>query len=88
MADVVFPDIYADGVQVASGPYGLALTFYLSDPDVAIVEGPPGVTVARIRLGPSLAEAMADILKTAVADRKRLDRAAGEGEGATDADDS
>lgn len=86
MADEEFPDIYADGVQVASGSYGMALTFYLSDPDVPVVEGPPGVTVARVRLGPALAEAMADILKTAIADRKRLDNAARQGKGATDAD--
>lgn len=85
MSDAEHPDIDADGVQVASGPYGLALTFYLSDPDKSTPEGPPGATIARIRLGSELAEALADILKTAVADRKRLIES-GE-KGATDADD-
>lgn len=87
MSDAVFPDIYADGVQVASGPYGMALTFYLSDPEVPTVEGPPGAIVGRVRLGPRLAEDMADILQNAVADRKRLDDAAQAGEkGVTDGD--
>lgn len=85
MSDVAFLDIYADGVQVASGPYGLALTFYLSDPEVPTVEGPPGAIVGRVRLGPKLAEDMADIIKRSVADRKRQERAAKAGEkGATD----
>ena len=85
---MAFLDIYADGVQVASGPYGMALTFYLSDPEIPTVEGPPGATVGRVRLGPKLAEDMAEILKTAVADRRRLDEAAKAGEkGATDDND-
>jgi hypothetical protein len=87
VSDVEYPDLYADGVQIASGNYGLALTFYLSDPDKATPEGPPGATIGRIRLGSELAEALADILKTAVADRKRLIESAGE-EGGTDADDN
>lgn len=85
---MAFLDIYADGVQVASGPYGMALTFYLSDPEIPTVEGPPGAIVGRVRLGPKLAEDMAEILKTAVADRRRLDEAATAGEkGATDDND-
>jgi hypothetical protein len=62
VSDSEFPDIFADGVTVSTGLYGVALTFYLSDP-VAQPGGSPGRVVTRIRVGPALAEALADNIK-------------------------
>lgn len=70
LADPDFPDLYADGAQVAYGPYGLSITFYLSDPDNP--KKGLGETVGRVRVSAPLAEAVADILKTAVASGGKL----------------
>ena len=70
MADPDLPDFYADGLQLAAGPYGLSLTFYLTDPDARPQQG-PGTPIARIRVSVALAEAMADVLKTAIADQAK-----------------
>jgi hypothetical protein len=60
-----FPDIYADSINVAGGPFGLALTFLLSDPgaqgDLAAAR-----TVVRVRLSPELARVLAETLAQAV----------------------
>lgn len=65
MEDGQFPDIYADSINVAGGPFGVALTFSLSDPgaqgDVAAAR-----TVVRVRLSPELARALAETLAQAV----------------------
>ena len=66
MSDTDFPDIFADGVNVSTGPYGVAFTFYLSDPLHQPSPGsPPGAgrVVARVRVDSRLAEAMADLTK-------------------------
>lgn len=60
------PDIYADGVQVAVGNYGITLSLLLSDPDKP---GELGEVQGRVRLSPELAEAMAKILTDALAQR-------------------
>jgi hypothetical protein len=65
MPDLEFPDLYADGLQVASGPYGLTMTFYLSDPDNP---GPAGRRIGRVRVSTTLGEALADILKQSIAE--------------------
>jgi hypothetical protein len=79
VSDSDFPDLYSDGVQVASGTYGLSLTFYLSDPDAA--SKGPGEVVARVRVSAPLGEALADVLKTAIANqsKSRPSRASGAG---------
>jgi hypothetical protein len=56
-----FPDRFADAVTVSSSPYGVTLTFYLSDP--LSPQGSPGRIVSRVRVGPLLAEALADNIK-------------------------
>lgn len=60
-----FPDAYADSVNVAGGPFGMALTFLLSDPGA---QGDPAGarTVVRVRLSPELARALAETLAQAV----------------------
>lgn len=64
MAEPDFPDIYADGVSVAAGPYGLTMTFLLTDPlDPNPDPKLPGRIVGRLRVGPLLAEAMASIVQ-------------------------
>jgi hypothetical protein len=70
MAAPELPDFYADGMQIAAGPYGLTLTFYVSDPDAGQTKviGDP---VARVRISVPLGEAMADLLKTAVAEHAK-----------------
>jgi hypothetical protein len=60
VAEQEFPDIFADGVTVSSGPYGVTFTFYLSDP---LTQTPPGRIIGRVRVGPALAEALADNIK-------------------------
>jgi hypothetical protein len=59
-----FADVFADGVSVAGGPYGISLTFQLSDP--ARAGDPDGMTtVARVRLSAELARALAGVLEQA-----------------------
>jgi hypothetical protein len=61
MDNTAFPDFYADTINLAGGPFGLALTFMLSDP---AMQGDPATAriVARIRLSPELARVLADAL--------------------------
>lgn len=64
MTDEEFPDIFADGVTVSTGPYGVTFTFYLSDPLKPPAAGSlPGRIVARVRVGTKLAEDFADYIK-------------------------
>jgi hypothetical protein len=62
VSDPEFPDIFADGVTVSTGPYGVALTFYLSDP-LGGPGGSPGRTVGRVRVSLRLAEDLSDNIK-------------------------
>jgi hypothetical protein len=61
MAD--YPDVYADGFSITANPYGVTITLTRSDPT-----GKPGVheeplsTVARVRLSPGMAGALAGAL--------------------------
>ncbi len=55
------PDVFADAVSIASTPYGVALTFQLSEPDGS----QPAATirpVARIRLSQELGRALGEAL--------------------------
>lgn len=64
MAESEFPDVFGDGVTVSTGPYGVTFTFFLSDPlSPPPAGGLPGKIVARVRVGPDLAEALADNIK-------------------------
>jgi hypothetical protein len=65
MAD--YPDFYADGIAVSVGPFGVTVTFQLSQPSVE--PGPhvdQGDIVARARMSPALAKALAQGLNEAV----------------------
>lgn len=75
MSERKFPDIYADGIQVGAGPYGITLTLYRSDPDAA-QPGSPGAIVGRVRLSSELATALLKILPGALENRPkpRIDR--------------
>jgi len=63
-----YPDVYADGYSLSSGPFGCALTLLRSEPSLA--PGSPHVpseVVARVRLSAQLAKAISDALAHAVA---------------------
>jgi hypothetical protein len=64
MAD--YPDFYADGISVSVGPFGVTVTFQLSQP--SLEPGPhvdEGHIVARARMSPALAQALAQGLHEA-----------------------
>lgn len=63
MENESFPDFYADSINVASGPYGYALTFLLTEPNPG--EGEAVRVVGRLRLSPELAKALAEALTKA-----------------------
>lgn len=66
MAD--FPDFFADGFSITVGPFGVVITYQLSQP--TLEPGPhvdPGIVVARARMTPALAKALAQGLNDAVA---------------------
>ena len=60
-----FPDIYADALSVASGPYGVTVTLYLTEPPRS---GSPqrARIVGRVRLSPELAEGLSSSLVSRV----------------------
>jgi hypothetical protein len=64
MPDREFTEIYADGVQVGAGAYGVTLTFYLSDPETP---GSPGPIVGRVRLSRDLAKALRETIEASLA---------------------
>jgi hypothetical protein len=64
MADREFPEIYADGVQVGAGPYGVSLTLYLSNP--AGAPQSPGDIVGRVRFSRELAGALKETIEIAM----------------------
>jgi len=56
-----YPDVYADGYSLSSGPFGCTLTLLRSEPSLA--PGSPHVpseVVARVRLSAQLAKAISD----------------------------
>ena len=63
------PDIYADSVSVTAGPYGVAVTFLLTDPPLGDEEARSPYPVGRVRMSPALARAL----------REALERAGGDG---------
>jgi hypothetical protein len=69
LADRDFPDIYADGVSVAAGAYGVTLSFLLSDP-FELDPGPgvvPGRIIGRVRISPELAKALVQSIESSLA---------------------
>lgn len=63
-----FPDLYTDGFTISVSPFGVTLTFQLSQP--SLEPGPhvdAGVIVARVRMSPALANALSQGLGDAVA---------------------
>jgi hypothetical protein len=71
MAD--HPDFYTDGVAVSVGPFGVTVTFLVSQPSV---EAGPHIdaneVVARVRLGHALAKALAQNLNEALAQQPNI----------------
>ena len=63
MSEREFPEIYADGVQAGVGPYGVSLTYFLSDPEQP---GSPGAIVGRVRLSRDLARAMLQTIQMGI----------------------
>ena len=65
MADQLrVPDFFADGVKVNPGPFGFTLTLFLSDAAQAGADQ-LGRPIARLRLAPELARALASTLTQA-----------------------
>jgi hypothetical protein len=68
-----YPDFYADGVSVSVGPFGVTVTFQLSQPSTE--PGPhvdEGAIVARARMSPALAHALAQGLNEAAAQQANV----------------
>lgn len=68
-----YPDFYADGIAVSVGPFGVTVSFQLSQP--SLEPGPHvdvGEIVARARMSPALAKALAQGLSEAVAQQANI----------------
>lgn len=75
MAD--HPDIYADGVGVGVGPFGLTVTLLLSEPSLdAGAHEAPNVIVGRVRLSHALAKALVQNINEALAQHANVQQAA------------
>ena len=71
MADI--PDFFADGFSITIGPFGVTVTFQLTQP--TLEPGPhvdPGVIVARARMTPALATALAQALGDVAAQQSNI----------------
>ena len=71
MADV--PDFFADGFSITIGPFGVTVTFQLTQP--TLEPGPhvdPGSIVARARMTPALATALAQALGDVAAQQSNI----------------
>jgi hypothetical protein len=71
MAD--YPDLYTDGFAISVSPFGVTLTFQLSQP--SLEPGPhvdAGEIVARVRMGPALAQALSQGLNDAIAQQANV----------------
>ena len=67
------PDIYTDGFAISVGPFGVTITLQLSQP--SLEPGPhvdAGEIVARVRMSPALAKALAQGLNDAVAQQANV----------------
>ena len=65
---VDYPDFFADGFSLTVGPFGVVITFQLSQP--TLEPGPhvdAGIVIARARMTPALAKALAQGLNDSVA---------------------
>ena len=74
MAD--YPDFYSDGISVSVGPFGVTVTFQLSQPGLepgAHLE--PNEIVGRVRMTPALAKALVQGLNDAVAQQASVQQA-------------
>jgi hypothetical protein len=68
-----YPDYFTDGFSLTVGPFGVTITFQLSQP--TLEPGPhvdPGQIVARARMSPALARALAQGLTEAVAQQSTV----------------
>jgi hypothetical protein len=68
-----YPDFFADGFSLTVGPFGVVVTFQLSQP--TLEPGPhvdPGLIIARARMTPALAKALAQGLNDAVAQQANV----------------
>jgi hypothetical protein len=68
-----YPDFFADGFSLTVGPFGVVITYQLSQP--SLEPGPhvdPGIVVARARMTPALAKALAQGLNDAVAQQANV----------------
>lgn len=54
-----FQDLYSDSVQVGIGPFGMTLTFALTDP----VDSTRRSVVSRVRISPQMGYVMAQLLR-------------------------
>jgi hypothetical protein len=66
MAD--YPDFFADGIAISAGPFGVTITFQLSQPGGD--PGPhvePNVTVGRVRVSPELARVLSKAITDTMA---------------------
>lgn len=73
-----YPDLYTDGFAVSISPFGVTLTFQLSQP--SLEPGPhvdAGEIVARVRMSPALARALAQGLSDAVAQQGNVQQSEG-----------
>lgn len=66
MAD--HPDFFADGISISAGPFGVTISFQLSQPG-----GDPGphieqgITVGRVRMSPELARVLSKAITDTIA---------------------
>jgi hypothetical protein len=58
------PDIFADGANLAGGPYGYTLTLHRSIPGLP-ADDHESTIVARVRMSPLLTKALAQMLTSA-----------------------
>ncbi len=71
MADI--PDFFADGFSITVGPFGVTVTFQLTQP--TLEPGPhvdPGEIVARARMTPALATALSQALGDVAAQQSNI----------------
>lgn len=68
-----YPDFFADGFSLTVGPFGVVITFQLSQP--TLEPGPhvdAGIVIGRARMTPALAKALAQGLNDAVAQQANV----------------
>jgi len=68
-----YPDFFADGFSLTVGPFGVVITFQLSQP--TLEPGPhvdAGIVIARARMTPALAKALAQGLNDSVTQQANI----------------